>query len=283
MISRTGAEADANETLCQFQAFLNQMFLPADSLWTLAMAFNVYLALFRRYSASQLRQQEWKYFIICYGIPFIPAITFVFARSEARGRIFGPAILWCWITAEWNFLRIAFFYGPVWAILLTAMSIYAVIGRVIYKNHRQFRNIPRSNLSSNTDSAAGPKRAHPYFNTHFKPAIPSVDRAAWAYMKIALLFYAAMLITWVTSPLTPPSLPHAKLSPSGRSDYKPHLHLRQLPGCLLSPKLYGGSRSSLAGLLERHHLREHVHPGMPRPLGHAVLGQSSRGDAQRGR
>ena len=66
--------------------------MPADSLWTLAMACNVFLTFFRRYSASQLRALEWKYALLCYGIPFIPAIVFVFTQTEARGRIFGSAL-----------------------------------------------------------------------------------------------------------------------------------------------------------------------------------------------
>ena len=65
--------------------------MPADSLWTLAMAFNVYLTFFHRYSASQLRSLEWKYLLFCYGVPFVPAIAFVFAGTEDRGRIFGSA------------------------------------------------------------------------------------------------------------------------------------------------------------------------------------------------
>jgi hypothetical protein len=49
--------------------------MPADSLWTLAMACNVYLVFFKKYSSAQLRKLELKYFIACYGIPSIPAIT----------------------------------------------------------------------------------------------------------------------------------------------------------------------------------------------------------------
>jgi hypothetical protein len=43
--------------------------MPADSLWTLSMAFNVYLVFFKKYSSEQLKKLEWKYFIACYGIP----------------------------------------------------------------------------------------------------------------------------------------------------------------------------------------------------------------------
>jgi hypothetical protein len=49
--------------------------MPADSLWTLAMACNVYLTFFRKYNAAQLKKLEWKYFLACYGIPFPPAVT----------------------------------------------------------------------------------------------------------------------------------------------------------------------------------------------------------------
>lgn len=68
-----------------------QRFMPADALWTLAMACNVYLTFRHRYSSSQLRGLEWKWLLACYGIPFIPAIIYAFLRTEAKGRIYGPA------------------------------------------------------------------------------------------------------------------------------------------------------------------------------------------------
>jgi hypothetical protein len=126
------------------------------------------------------------------------------------------------------------------------MSIYAVVGRVVYQNHRKFHNISEPSLSSTHDThrpvnsntteiqitsehaptfsvqpfdapaienltqyavniASTPalEHAHPRYNTHSKPAMSSTDRAAWAYMKIALLFFAALLITWVAFPLPP--------------------------------------------------------------------------------
>ena len=36
-------------------------FLPADALWNLAMAINVYMTLFRKYNAQQLKALEWRY------------------------------------------------------------------------------------------------------------------------------------------------------------------------------------------------------------------------------
>lgn len=66
-------------------------FMPADALWTLAMACNVYLTFRHRFSSSQLRRLEIKYLLLCYGIPFVPAIIYAFLHTEERGRIYGPA------------------------------------------------------------------------------------------------------------------------------------------------------------------------------------------------
>lgn len=47
--------------------------------------------------------------------------------------------MWCWISIEWDFLRVAIFYGPVWMILLATFSIYAWVGKYLYEVHRQLR------------------------------------------------------------------------------------------------------------------------------------------------
>jgi hypothetical protein len=64
--------------------------MPADALWTFCMACNVYLTFRHRYTARDLRKLEWKYILLCNGIPFIPAIIYVFLKP-GRGRIYGPA------------------------------------------------------------------------------------------------------------------------------------------------------------------------------------------------
>lgn len=65
--------------------------MPADSLWTLSMALNVYLTFFYRYSGDELRALERYYVLFNYGLPFIPAFVFLFINHEERGRIFGNA------------------------------------------------------------------------------------------------------------------------------------------------------------------------------------------------
>ena len=66
-----------------------------DVLWALCMAFNVYLALFRGWTAKRMRAQEWKYFAGCYGCSFIPAFAYIFVNTQQRGQVYGPALVRC--------------------------------------------------------------------------------------------------------------------------------------------------------------------------------------------
>lgn len=66
-------------------------FLPADALWNLAMAINVYLTLFKKYNAQQLKALEWRYHAMCYGGPLFVAVVYIFINTPERGRIYGPA------------------------------------------------------------------------------------------------------------------------------------------------------------------------------------------------
>lgn len=88
--------------------------MPADAFWTLAMAVNVYLTFYYKFDAQKLRKMEVPYLCLCYGIPFVVALTFIFIKTEEKGRMYGNAILWCWISNDWDIFRIATFYGPVW-------------------------------------------------------------------------------------------------------------------------------------------------------------------------
>ena len=66
-------------------------FMPADALWTFAMACNVFLTFFRQYDAAALRALEWRYVALCYGVPFVPAMVFCFIETTERGKFYGSA------------------------------------------------------------------------------------------------------------------------------------------------------------------------------------------------
>lgn len=69
-------------------------FMPADSLWTLCMAFNVYLTFFKGRNATDLRRLEKWYFLFCYGFPLPPPIIYLvldYTKNRHGPRIYGPA------------------------------------------------------------------------------------------------------------------------------------------------------------------------------------------------
>ncbi|OCT48118.1 putative cAMP receptor-like protein [Cladophialophora carrionii] len=170
LIARSGIAAGVTTPLCQFQGFLIHWFLPADALWTFAMACNVYLSFFHQYDASQLRGLEWRYLGACYGIPFLPALVFLFINSGGRGKVYGDAVLWCWVTTKWNVLRIATFYGPVWLIILVTMFIYVKVGIVVFRWRKQLLSLGRSESKQEVPSYGYAMKQFPA-----SPTSPSVS------------------------------------------------------------------------------------------------------------
>ncbi|RGP67963.1 hypothetical protein FSPOR_5624 [Fusarium sporotrichioides] len=236
---------------CQTQAFLIETFMFADVFWALAMATNVYLTFYCRFDGARLRRLELLHIGLCYGIPFIIGITFVFVKNGDGVRAYGNANLWCWLTVEWDAWQLAT-YGLIWLIILVAFTIYVRVGITIYKwrsrlhgfsnsnemntSRNATQNLDVSGISKTTnitittlkstpsgfdeplrpatkpepvhsaDIYAGP--APPVANSYEQPNIsrtqhsdrsrrsPS-DEAAMSYAKTALLFFTAMLITWI--------------------------------------------------------------------------------------
>lgn len=109
---------------CQAQAFMIQWLMPADALWTLSMAVNVYLKFYREYDAVASRKVEVVYFVCCYGISFVPALTYLLVQNGSGDKVYGDAGLWCWISKPWAMWRILSFYGPIWYLLSVHVPRY---------------------------------------------------------------------------------------------------------------------------------------------------------------
>lgn len=77
-------------------------FMPADALFTFAMACNVYLTFFKQYDSVSLRKLEWRYLSLCYGLPFIPALTFLCIDTAQRGKVYGSANVRRHLRLEFN-------------------------------------------------------------------------------------------------------------------------------------------------------------------------------------
>ncbi|KAL8749019.1 MAG: hypothetical protein Q9184_006970, partial [Pyrenodesmia sp. 2 TL-2023] len=154
LMSQSGIRAGQNSGLCQFQGFLIQIGLKTGfnsisclgersltprTTQNLAMAINVYMTLFRKYNAQQLKTLEWTYQIMCYGLPFVVALVYLFIDTPARGKVYGDASLWCWISIKWVVLRIALVYAPAWAAIFTSFTLYAISGLEIFRKRQQLR------------------------------------------------------------------------------------------------------------------------------------------------
>ncbi|KAL8699807.1 MAG: hypothetical protein Q9201_005792 [Fulgogasparrea decipioides] len=107
------------------------------------------MTLFKKYNAQQLKALEWRYQIMCYALPFIVALVCLFINVPPRGKIYGPASLWCWISIQWVALRIALVYGPAWVAILLSFTLYVISGREIFKKRQQLRAFKHSSPVAN--------------------------------------------------------------------------------------------------------------------------------------
>jgi hypothetical protein len=131
----------------------------------------------------------------------------------------------------WDWLRIGLLYGPVWLIILVTFGIYARAGRQIYLQLKQLRELGMiGDWTENEthNSASGDTETHWISSPHSQADESGTLRlqtsmhstsgqshrrnqreragsdpaiAAWAYSKYALLFFIALLVTWVCQSL----------------------------------------------------------------------------------
>ncbi|KPM43535.1 hypothetical protein AK830_g2989 [Neonectria ditissima] len=263
-----------NSVGCQFQAFLIQMFMPADAFWTLTMAINVYLTFYFKFDARRLRRMEIPYLVCCYGIPFVPAFVYIFIKNDNGERMYGDATLWCWVAPEWDIWRIATFYGPIWVVIFITFFVYIRAGHTIYLKRKELGNFsstdqdltslgdvlttvkttevsvttevldqtnglqmqpigrraPDVNSPQNSNGAYSvtisadthsadigdivlpiqqqhqPTRSISQLPPAQRPVVNparrrnrALNNAAWSYTKCAILFFTAILITWIPS------------------------------------------------------------------------------------
>ncbi|KAK5652155.1 hypothetical protein OQA88_10797 [Cercophora sp. LCS_1] len=157
MISVSGPAAGNLSALCQFQGFLNQMFPVADVLWTLAMAIDVYLIVFRCYDTASLRKLEWKYIVGITVFTFISALVLLFINTEEKGPMYGSVTLWCAIAPKWVLFRIVIYYVPIWSSILVTMILYLMVGVEIVKRRRALKAITSDNIAFDLDDTVMPQ------------------------------------------------------------------------------------------------------------------------------
>ncbi|KAL8942872.1 MAG: hypothetical protein Q9216_001415 [Gyalolechia sp. 2 TL-2023] len=126
------------------------------------MAINVYLTLFKKYNAQQLKALEWRYLLLCYGAPFIVALAYCFVETKGRGKIYGPAQLWCWISGpDWAFLRLLlklYLRKRMDRIcIFVSFTLYILAGREIFRKREELRAFHQPSRASVEEPFSGSK------------------------------------------------------------------------------------------------------------------------------
>ena len=80
--------------------------------------------------------------------------------------------MWCWVSIEWDALRVAVFYGPAWLVILATLSIYVAAGKVIFLWRRRLLSFGQQDLDVTTDAEASYIRG----NSCDLPQTPGISR-----------------------------------------------------------------------------------------------------------
>ncbi|RYO93056.1 hypothetical protein DL766_003244 [Monosporascus sp. MC13-8B] len=145
LMGYSGVQLGPDSNLCQAQAFMFELFMQSDPWWSFAMAINVYMVFFFSANPKRFLDYWWAYWIVCYGVPLIPAIWLLLLRDGENRRVYGNATIWCWIDGNWRSLRIFTYYLPIWVCIVLSLCIYVAVGCYVFKQRNQLRNLSLSN------------------------------------------------------------------------------------------------------------------------------------------
>ncbi|PHH73796.1 hypothetical protein CDD80_3553 [Ophiocordyceps camponoti-rufipedis] len=144
IIALDGIKAGTQTPLCQTQSFLFEMFMQSDPWWSLAMSVNVFLVFYYRTSPDSFRRWWWIYCLICYGGPFIIALTLLLIKSQERGPVYGQATIWCWVDSKWDSIRIFTYYMLIWICIIGSFVCYSLVGYHVFRSRNRLRSFPAS-------------------------------------------------------------------------------------------------------------------------------------------
>ncbi|KAM7198558.1 hypothetical protein V8F20_006088 [Naviculisporaceae sp. PSN 640] len=141
IIAYDGVALGQLSSLCQAQGFLFHLFVQSDPWWSLAMAVNVLLVFFKGANPHTIKRWGWLYCLICYGGPFVIAMICLFLREPNKTVVYGSAGLWCWVSNDWNELRIYTYYMLIWICILTSLFIYLGIGVYVFRARNKLKQL----------------------------------------------------------------------------------------------------------------------------------------------
>ncbi|KAK9435404.1 G-protein coupled receptor [Metarhizium brunneum] len=169
IIALDGLVLGEGTSLCQTQAFLFEMFMQSDPWWSLAMAINVVLVFYFRTSPDSFRRWWWLYCLICYGGPFVIALSLLLIRNSPKGLVYGDAVIWCWIGGKWAGVRIYSYYLLILICIAGTIISYALVGYHVFRSRNRLRSfsVSKSREAGHSDhvSAADHSQSDGFYGT----------------------------------------------------------------------------------------------------------------------
>jgi hypothetical protein len=143
---------------CIAGAVMSQIFDLATFIWTVAVSLTVYMVLVRQSSATELRTAEIVFHAVGWGVPVL------FASIAGGVGAYGDSGTWCWITSQFQALRLVLFYIPL------ILCIIAV-GVIAYLMHR---GVPGSDSIKASQKPLVLRRVNLFFGLFFVLRIFSI-------------------------------------------------------------------------------------------------------------
>jgi hypothetical protein len=125
-------------------------FMQSDPWWSLAMAINVFLVFYFRTSPGAFKKWWWAYCVVCYGGPFIIAISLLLVRNHGRPPVYGEATIWCWVDRQWDDIRIYTYYMLIWICIIGSFLCYFMVGYNVFHSRNNLRSFSSASKSKET-------------------------------------------------------------------------------------------------------------------------------------
>ncbi|KAF3045525.1 hypothetical protein E8E12_009153 [Didymella heteroderae] len=202
-VSTLRADALRASALCQVQAFLIQWFMLADPFWVVK----------RFDGSSKIPDYEKWYGLVAYGVPATVPIVYLVHDQLSSHSIMGSAILWCWVRKEFDWMRIAFFYAPMWILAVVTMSIHIWVGRKIYRAKMEMRKCRKESEQRFVQVSPG-TLGDPFVDLKDQITVTTnISHADGSWSRSAT---PSNDITWLTPALSPRSPASQTMRPSDR-------------------------------------------------------------------
>ncbi|KAM3517346.1 hypothetical protein NHJ13051_009059 [Beauveria bassiana] len=144
IIAFDGLRLGTTSALCKAQSFLFEMFMQSDPWWSLAMAINVLLVFYFRATPDSFARWWWVYCLICYGGPFVIAISLLLAKTGNNIPVYGEATIWCWVDRQWDYIRIYTYYMLIWICIVGSLVCYLLVGYHVFRSRDRLRSLTAS-------------------------------------------------------------------------------------------------------------------------------------------